>query len=108
MSCLGLSDELLREFCPPACAPYICDRFFSGSKDDFLILLLIPNPSMMMGVSAGSSQDLNIVGKKKSEVPPDMIHVMATLDLGYVAEKLKKGSFVLTKSEKTLEAAPGR
>lgn len=47
MSCLGLSDELLREFCPPARAPYICDRFFSGSKDDFLTLLLMPNLSMM-------------------------------------------------------------
>lgn len=55
MSCLGLSDELLREFCPPASAPYICDRFFSGSKDDFFTLLLMPNLSMMTGVSDGSS-----------------------------------------------------
>lgn len=65
VSCLGLSDELLREFCPGAPAPYICDRFFSCSEDDFLILLLMLNTSMMVAVSAGSSQDLNIIRKKK-------------------------------------------
>lgn len=70
MSCLGLSDELLREFCPPACAPYICDRFFSCSEDDFLILLLMLNTSVMMGVSAESSQDFNTVRKKKKNQRP--------------------------------------
>lgn len=42
----------------------------------------MPNPSMMIGVSAGSRQDLNIFGKKKLEFHPDMIHITATLDLG--------------------------
>ena len=107
MCCLGLSDELLGEFCPLAHAPYICDKFFSGSKDDFLTLLLMPNLSMMTGVSDGSSQDLTIVGKKKSEVHPDMIHVTATLDLGQ-GSCLEKGSFALTKSEMTLEVALSR
>lgn len=60
MSCLGLPDELLREFCPWACASTTVTDFSLALKMNFLVLPLILNTSTVKGVSAESSQDLTI------------------------------------------------